>query len=216
MFRNKTVLIFLLKLLLYCGILAAPLPFYDELYGRFYRYWGQQTFEKFRGDGFVLFREGTSATITEVVMGNYQVRNPNNTARGFKFKINHRYLGYLPTILFISLVLASPVSWKRKIFALVIGLTLVTAAVLFKQWIELLAIADKQNWLKLTDFSPGQKKWLMAAYNGISRAASSLLYLVVALWLSLTFRLDDLKSAVRKVTETPKKETAPEKRTVRK
>ncbi len=198
MFRKKTLLIFFLKLVLFCSILAAPFSYYDEVYGKFFRSCGKKFFEHFRDDGFVLFGEGKTKDITEVVIGNYNVRNPDNTAKAFQFEVNTRYLGYLPTILFISLVLASPVSWRRRLISLVIGLTLVTLAVMFKQWIELLAVSNKHAWLNLIHFSPGREKMLGYAYNGISRAASAILYLVVGLWLLLTFRLDDLKPEAQK------------------
>jgi hypothetical protein len=193
MLNKKTLLLFFLKLVLFCGILAAPFSYYDEVYGNFFRACGKKIFEHFRDDGFVLFAEGKTKDITEVVIGNYNVRNPDNTAKAFQFEVNTRYLGYLPTILFISLVLASPVSWRRRLVALLIGLTLVTIAVMFKQWIELLAVSNKHEWLKLINFSPGKLKLLGYAYNGVSRAASAMLYFVVALWLLVTFRIDDLK-----------------------
>jgi hypothetical protein len=203
MLRKKTLLLFILKLVLLCGLLAAPFSFYDEAYGKFFRSCGKYFFEHFRGDGFVLFGEGRTKDITEVVIGNYNVRNPDNTAKAFQFEVNTRYLGYLPTILFISLVIASPVSWRRKVIALLIGLAIVTAAVMFKQWIELLAVSNKQNWLQLTDFSPGEQKILGKAYDGISRAASAILYLVVAVWLITTFRIDDLKTELKKRPPQP-------------
>jgi hypothetical protein len=198
MLRKKTILFFILKLVLYCVILAAPISFYDEIYGKFFRSCGKTLFEHFRGDGFVLFAEGKTKEITEVVIGNYNVRNPDNTAKAFQFEVNTRYLGYLPTILLISLILASPVSWRRRLIALMIGIILVTAAVMFKQWIELLAVSNKHDWLQLIHFSPGQQKWLGYAYNGISRAASAILYFVVAVWLMVTFRLNDLKPEEKK------------------
>jgi len=199
MLHKKTILLFILKLVLFCGVLAAPLSFYDDAYGSFFRSVGKKFFEHFRQDGFVLFGEGKTKDMTEVVIGNYNVRNSDNTAKGFQFEINTRYLGYMPTILFISLVLASPVSWRRRFIALLIGLTLVTLAVMFKQWIELLAVSNKHDWLKLVNFSPGQLKLLDIAYKGVSRAASAMLYFVVILWLLVTFRLDDFKALTGKL-----------------
>ena len=198
MLNKKTLLLFLLKAALIYGLLAIPLSFYDETYGKFYRACGKTLFDTFRGDGFAKFEDGPAREITQVGIGNYALVRPDNTAMVFAFAINTRYLGYLPTILLICLILASPVPWKRKIVALMIGFLLVTCLIMFKQWIELLVICEQNSWLKLTDFSPTQKKMLDFGNKVLSKNSSTILYFVVAIWLLITFRLDDVRPVKKK------------------
>jgi hypothetical protein len=206
MLNKKTLLLFLLKAVLLYGLLAAPLSFYDKGYANFYRACGKVFFSTFRATGFVQFMEEEKHEITRVIIGNYSLRRPDNTVVAFAFEINTRYLGYMPTILLICLVLASPVPWKRKLISLVVGFTLVTALIMFKQWIELLTLCEQNSWLQLTSFSPTQKKFLDMANKGFSLAASTILYFVVAIWLLVTFRLDDLKpEKVKKTEKVPPK-----------
>jgi len=194
MLRSKTLLLFLLKALLIYGFLSLPLSFYDEAYGNFYRKIAGTTFEKFRGTGFVRFREGKEPSSTRVNIGNHELaRRSDGAIKTAGIDINTRYLGYIPTILLISLVVASPVPWKRKLMALVAGLILVTLLVLFKQWISLLWRCDQNPWLQLTDFTDHGKKTLAYAYNFISVTSSSILYFVVAIWFLVTFRAADFK-----------------------
>jgi hypothetical protein len=195
MLRSKTLLLFLLKAILIYGLLSAPLAVYDETYGKVYRQIAGFFFSKFRETGVVKFREWKEPATTHINIGNYNLVRPDGTSKTLYVDINTRYLGYLPTILIISLVLASPVSWKRKLIALPSGLILVTLLVMFKQWIALLWLCDGAPWIQLTNFAETGKKMLTLANTLISVSASTVLYFVVLIWLMVTFRVDDFKSS---------------------
>jgi len=128
-------------------------------------------------------------------MGNLAQIKPNGSFDTAATDINTRYLGYIPTILILSLVLASPVPWKRKIMALLVGLILVMLLVLFKQWISLLWLCETNPWLSLTHFGPTGKKLLTFANKVFCESSSTVLYFVVGIWLLVTFRLDDFKTS---------------------
>jgi len=193
MLNRKTMLLFLLKAVIIYALLAAPLSVYDEMYGNFYRKIATVFFSNFRENGFTKFREWKKPELTHVNLGsNLQIR-PDGTSKVAFTDINTRYLGYLPTILLISLVLASPVPWKRRLIALAIGLILVTLLVMFKQWIALLWLSEQSAWLELTHFTGTTKKLFAFTNTVISDSASTVLYFVVAIWLLVTFRTGDFK-----------------------
>ena len=193
MLQSKTLILFLLKALVIYALLSAPLSFYDSNYGTFYRKVAGVFFSKFRETGFTKFREWKEPAATRVNIGNYKLVRPDGTSRTAFLDFNTRYLGYLPTILLISLVLASPVPWKRKTIAMVVGLTLVMLLVMFKQWIALLWLSEENPWLELTHFT-GTGKSILAFLNSfVSVSSSSVLYFVVAIWLLVTFRMEDFK-----------------------
>ena len=211
MFKSKTLALFLLKAVVIYGLLAFPFSFYDQLYGDFYRKLAGTFFNTFRETGLVKFREGTKPELTHINIGNRALpRGPGGAIKTLPIDINTRYLGYLPTILLISLVLASPVPWKRKLMALALGLALVTLLVLFKQYISLLWRCDQNPWLQLTDYGEKGKTLLNSAYRFIATTSSSVLYFVVAIWLLVTFRLDDLRN--KTVAETGVKQKSPVRR----
>jgi len=193
MLRSKTLLLFLLKALIIYGLLSVPLTFSDRAYGNFYRKLAGAFFSKFRETGFVKFREWKDPATTHINIGSYALVRPDGSSRTAALDINTRYLGYLPTILLISLVLASPVPWKRKLTALAIGLILVMFLIMFKQWIALLWLCENKPWLQLTSFTDNTKKLLTFANNFISVSSSTVLYFVVAIWLLVTFSVEDFK-----------------------
>ena len=112
MLRSKTLLLFLLKAVIIYGLLSLPLSFYDEVYGNFYRKVAEVFFSKFRETGFVKFSECKEPAKTHINVGNYALVRPDGSCDTATADINTRYLGFIPTILLISLVMASPVSWK--------------------------------------------------------------------------------------------------------
>ncbi|HPS61899.1 MAG TPA: hypothetical protein PLK82_02500 [Bacteroidales bacterium] len=194
MLKSKTLLLFLLKASLIYGILALPWSVYDEGYGNFYRKYATSVFGQFRGTGFVLFDKTKEPAITHVNLGNKKLQLPNGSYDTKAIDINTRIHGYLPTVLLIALVLASPVPWRRKFIALGVGLVLTMALITFKQWIALLWLCDKTAWLDLTHYTGLSKKLLAFTNTFISASSFTIPYFVVGIWLLVTFRLDDLKS----------------------
>lgn len=193
MLRSKTLLLFLLKAIVIYGLLSAPFSYFDETYGKFYRKVATASFGKFRETGVVLFSEMKDPVMTHTNMANYLLVLPNGTYDTAAIDINTRILGYLPTILLIALVLASPVPWKRKLFALVTGLILVMLLILFKHWISLLWLSEQNPFLKLTHFTGLSKKILTFVNAFISTYSFTVPYFVVGIWLLVTFRVEDLK-----------------------
>ncbi len=197
MLRSKTLLLFLLKAALIYGILALPWSFYDEGYGSFYRKVASSMFGKFRESGFVMFDKTKEPAITHVNLGNFKQQLPNGSFDTKAVDINTRIHGYLPTVLLIALVLASPVAWKRKLIGLAIGLALTMGLILFKQWIALLWLCDKTTWLDLTHFEGFSKRLLAFTNTFISTSSFTIPYFVVGIWLLVTFRLNDLTALQR-------------------
>jgi len=193
MLRSKTILLFLLQAFIIYGLLSLPFSVYDDAYGNFYRKMARSCFGEFRDNGFVKFSECREPKVTLENIGNYTLVHPDGSAKTATDTFNTRYLGYIPTILLISLVLASPVPWKRRLISLAAGLILVTLLILFKHWLRLLWLCNENTWLQLTNFTDTNNKLFNFIYNFISVSSSTVLYFVVAIWLLVTFRAGDFK-----------------------
>jgi hypothetical protein len=193
MLRSKTLFWFLLKALIFYAIMSLPLSAYDEAYGDFYRKVADQCFGHFRETGFAKFKPMKDPAMTHVNVGNYALKLPDGSFDTAAIDINTRILGYIPTILFISLVLASPVPWKRRLIGLAIGIVPVMLLIIFKHWISILWLCEQNAWLKLTNFTGFSKTLLTFTNTFISTSSFTVPYFVVGIWLLVTFRLDDLK-----------------------
>ena len=198
MLQSKTLLLFLLKAVIIYTVLCAPISYYDRAYGVFYRSIAGFTFETFNGTGFAMFREMDDPAMTHLLIGNYALVKPDKTTVTLERFINTRYLGFIPTILLVSLVLASPVPWKRRAVALAAGFLVITLLVIFKQWIALLWHSEQNSWLQLSTFTGFREKLFKYSYHIICVSSSTLLYFVVAVWLLVTFRVDDFTGSKEK------------------
>jgi hypothetical protein len=193
MLRTKPLLFFFIKAFIIYLILAAPFSFYDEGYGRFYRKVAGNLFNHFDGNGFVRFTEVQDKAMTRVNVGNYDQIKKDGTAETTYGFLNIRYLAYLPTVLLISLILASPVNWKRKVFALLTGLLLFTAFIMILQWLNIMFLSIRASWLNLAVYSDTKKNILNFAYRYLVEMPGFTRFLVVLIWLLVTFRIDDVK-----------------------
>src|SRR6185436_15531588 len=193
MLQRKQVYLFLLKAIAVYALLALPLRTYDEQYGKFYRSVSTSLFAKFGDSGLTRFRGTADKKVTNVYVGNYAQVQEDKTTRTAISDINTRYRGYMPTILFIALVIATPLPFRRKMFVLLFGLFLVTAFVMVKQWIHLQYICEQNPWLNLVEFSDSGKRNVEFFYNTFVAYISPTLFLVVAIWMAVSFRLADLQ-----------------------
>ncbi len=188
----KKVSLFFLKAALVYGVLFLPLNIFDGTYENFYRKCNSYFFSELQSVGHVRFTKGKEPATTHINIWNQNQVQPDGKVNSAKADVNTRYRGYLPTILFLSLLLASPVPWKRKTISLVTGFILVTAFVMFKAWLGLVYVCQNNPFLELFNFS-GNKKYLVDRCLDIFfHSTGSILYFVVAIWILVTFRKQDL------------------------
>jgi hypothetical protein len=193
MLRTKPLLFFIIKAVVIYLILVAPFSFYDEFYGKIYRGIASPIFNHVGGNGFTRFTEVKDKAITLVNLGNSTQIKKDGTAETTYGLLNVRYLAYLPTVLLISLILASPVPWKRKLISLVAGLLLVTAFIMFLQWLFIMFLAVRAPWINLSGITEAKTNFINFGYKYLVDMPGFSRFLVVVIWLLVTFRMDDLK-----------------------
>ena len=94
-------------------------------------------------------------------------------------------IGYLITAFFAALVIATPVSWKRKLVALIVGLTLVTAFVMLKLYVIILQAYTQVDWFGLYQ-DPVAKQSIQFWHENFAAPASYGYSFVVIVWLALS------------------------------
>ena len=191
MLSRKSLIRFLVKIILIYVFLSLPIPILKGSYEKFYLSLATKTFSDFRESGFTRFEKRKGKFDTVIVMGNKKLVDSNGRVQLLYAPINLKHLAYLPTILFISLVLASPVSWKRMILSLLVGLFITTCMIMYKTWIEIIYLAESTDWLQLSNYSAINKERLEFIYLNFSNYSVPNLFLVVAIWIVVTFRKSD-------------------------
>lgn len=169
--------------------LGGPLDQGAQPYGRAFRSIGNSVLEPIGGEFVTRLRNATpepgrqvsrSGIALEIVL-----RRREGAPLGRK-KINSKRLGYRPTVLFLSLVLCSFYSWRRKWRALIVGglwlhayLGVRVLARVLLAWTEVSARpgVDLVSWLESEDTASALTLWLR-----IENEAFLHLIVPIALW----------------------------------
>jgi hypothetical protein len=189
---KKKILSFLLKAILIYGIFSFPSSWIDNEYGIFYRKIGKVFFNRFSGTGFAIFSETKRPNFTKIAIGNRKLIGKDKKTEVETDELNTRLRGYLPTLLLISLIFASPVPTKSKFYAFAAGFIIIMAFIIFKQWIHCLEMAAEYQKLKITDISGTTRKLVSFLNKSIVISLSPSYTFAVFTWLLVTFRKNDL------------------------
>jgi hypothetical protein len=178
--------------LIFC-LLIVPWPGFNELYGAYFRAFGTFVFTRDNSPRLVVFDRQIlvhdfSVLNTHVILGNRA--NVDSDGRGLtkQTSLDTRSIGWVPTALTISLISATPIPWRRKIWALLAGLVLVHLLIIFtlETWIW-----SESSSLSLLDLTPfwqrvvDDLRYTFLTQLGVSFSAP------VLIWLLVCFRRHD-------------------------
>jgi hypothetical protein len=135
MWRRKHITAFGVCLAIFYGLLITPWPGWRSTYGRFFRVISEATFGSERGIVIVRVRPAENpprAEIdTQILLITRSTITPEGSARARVLGLDSRSVGWVPTALIIALASATPLPWRRRANALLIGIALVHVYLLF-------------------------------------------------------------------------------------
>ncbi len=94
-------------------------------------------------------------------------------------------IGYLITAFFIALCLATPINWKRKAMALILGMLIITAFVMLKLRIIILYSYTQVPWFGMYQ-EESTKSTISWWYNYFAAPATQGYAFVVIVWMALS------------------------------
>jgi hypothetical protein len=115
---------------------------------------------------------------------------------GQKLGYNSSYAGYLPTALLVSLIVSTPVTWKRRGWALVWGLLLIHLFILLRVWLLLLYEFRTGTAVGFYNFGGFARLVLRIMVEGISISPVTSCIVPVLIWMMVIFRREDYASLV--------------------
>jgi hypothetical protein len=169
-------------------LLAIPWQPVRTAYAKAYQATGNAVFATFGESGRVEFKPVEK----EGKKGDTAIKLHNRRTGAFGYiYTNSRFMGYVPTALLISLIVATPVPWRQRGRALILGFVAVNAFVLFR-----LALALLQNFTSASEigmYRPGPfwSTVLGAAYALFVVTAAGAFVVPVLIWALVTFRRAD-------------------------
>jgi hypothetical protein len=186
---GRAAALFFLRLIILYAVLVAPWPGLREGYAAAYRAACNWAFARFGSEGYVQFRPlpaGAGKMDSEIFLGNLRT-HASRTAQH-----NIRLIGYLPTAEVIALVLATPLPWRRRAWALLWALLLVHALVAARVAVALLYGFSGDHPVALWSPGPIWTALLSATYNVTVVWVSFAFVAPVFIWIVATFRRRDL------------------------
>lgn len=177
---------FLLGFALVYGLLVLAWPLVRGAYRAFYCELGNVLFDGGEAAARFHAQEGAEGLDVEIVLT--KTTPPVVRAR---MKNDSRLVGYMPTVCLVAFVLASPIGWKRRRRALLLGLLLVHAFVALRMAIPIVREFSQPNALQVYHLG-GFRHWLLGVVNRAFLSAPASFFVVPTfLWIAVAFRSTD-------------------------
>ncbi len=102
-----------------------------------------------------------------------------------------RHVGYMPAAVFLALVLATPVRWKRRVMALILGLVLVHVFVAARLAMILVHKFHGDDSYCLFHWDSPWDTVLEVAFRLTAVVPASIYVVPLIIWIAVTFRRED-------------------------
>jgi hypothetical protein len=184
MFGRRRLAGFCLRFLLWYALLMAPWPGVQRAYRVGFTKVGELVFGSFGSPGAVRFEALDDQQPIDVAV---YLRLPRADGGVKTVRTNTRGVGYFPTVVAASLILATPIPWSRRGRALFWGLVLVNVFVGVR-----LAIVLAYGWYY--DSSAEPTLWSRTALTAVAELSSGRVgsYLgPILIWIAVSFRRGD-------------------------
>ncbi len=187
------------------AVLLYPWPGWKNVYSSYFRELGQIAFGREGAMSVVRFepyfeQHGFSTLDARMILANSSQTDSNGHGPVKMLDLDTRSIGWTPTVLTMALILATPIPWRRRAWALVWGFFWVNVFILFslQSWIW-----DASPGLALFECSPFWQATLdNLEYTLLTQIGTSF-SVPVLIWMLVCFRREDLEliisaEAVRK------------------
>ena len=187
----KPVAAFFLKVILFYALLVIPWPGVKEGYGYVFRAGGNTFFRSFGSAGRVYFHPITDQPVGKDAKDTAaKLENIKSGARG-TMDMNSRLMGYLPTAFAAALILATPVPWSRRLWALLWGVLLMSGFAGFELALRLLDAFSDKNVLAVFSLGPVGKASVVILMKVLAMSPVSAYIAPIFVWILVTFRRGD-------------------------
>jgi len=199
---SLVVTLFFGKLILLYALFLIPWPGVRDAYAAGFRAGGNFLFRTFGDSGRVYFEpmaiagKGFDAYDTNVV-----IQNLGKGIRGAIPGINSRLMGYLPTAFAASLILATPIPWRRRWIALCLGAALMSGFAAFELWLRLLETFSNPAEFSLYEWPAWGRTLLAAALAIVGKSPVTAYIAPVFVWIVVALRRDDIRRVLGETSD---------------
>ncbi len=189
--QAKQLIKFFCLFAIFYGLLMTPWPGFGKAYSKLYLAGASVLFKSFGSKGVVQFNQSDDAEY-DINVGLYNRDHVDKNGHVTVFQTSHtsRQDGYMYMTFMTALILASPIPWKRKVWALLLGLILIHGFIALKLAIRLLyAFSIKP--LSLFALSPFWQRILAIAHQQFIVNVAFGFVVSIFIWILVSFRRED-------------------------
>lgn len=190
--RNPIVK-FLLTFFIVFGIMIIPWPGLEEAFVNFFRAEGQWASGILGSKVIVQFYSGNEQFDTQINLACREMIRPDGTVKSVFLRLSSRSTAYLPICMFISLILATPFKWKRKIWAFFWGFLLTNGFICLKIILLIIHRFNHTESCNLFELNPAWKEKLNYLVYFLVESGETSLLVAVVIWLLVSFRKNEWK-----------------------
>jgi len=193
--KFKPILSFVLWLALFYGLLITPWPGMKRTYAGYFQSLGNILFARHDGPRRTRFqpldnrdRAWPDNFDTAILIGNRYALNDQGKPKVFLLAVDAWQMGWTPTAFLVALVLATPISWQRRLWSLLLSLLCVHSFILLTVGISIWNESTRISLVTLTPFwkaIANQVEDLALDPVGPSFFAAALI------WILVSFRRQD-------------------------
>lgn len=205
----RPIYFFVLKLATVYGLFLIPWPGAITAYRAAFCFGGNIFFRTLGGTGRVYLTPKEELVLTEPrpegrgrLTGGKDVavslENIETRAVGM-MEMNSRLMGYLPTSFTIALIIAAPVPWKRRAFALLWGTALISVFVGVLLGLRLVNVLSNSDDMAVYAFGPFWKGMVVVLLKVLALSPVTAYIAPVVIWALVCFRREDLVRIVSQV-----------------
>jgi hypothetical protein len=185
---RRAIALFFVKVVIIYGLFVLPWLRGPDVYAWAFRKAGTVFFRHFGGAGRVFFgpTEPRKAPYdTTVTITNLRILRTGH------FDVDTRNMGYLATAFAFALIVASPVPWRRRLLAAILGVAIMSAFVWLQMYLRLVNAFEDPAMGPMFGLSPFWKRALDMGITVLSRNPVTAYVGPLFVWAALTIRRED-------------------------
>ena len=204
----KTILRFLFIFSLVYAVLIIPQTNLGKTYAKFIRSEGTALFGSFGNKGIVRFEANLEKKNKWEYRNKLFLLNRQHLEKAQKSGSEYQmakvysswYYNYLFVALLIALIAATPMTMKRKMWAILVGLLLIHVYINFGLFIMLVFKFNSHPYLEVVNLSNFWEGVIDFIYPIVMVNPGTGIFISVIIWLVVSFRKNDLADLVNKIT----------------
>jgi hypothetical protein len=187
----KGIVRFFCFFLLVFGLLMAPWPRLGRAYTRFYSMGASFLFGSIGATGTVHFEPlNDSEYYLHVILINRAGQSADGGVVRIRTRHNSRHAGYMYVAFLIALIMATPVSAKRKVWALFLGIILIHGLIALKLLLRILHAFNSKP-LSMFSLNPFYRRVLSITHQVFAVNVTFGFIVCVFIWILVSFRRRD-------------------------